>query len=149
DFVNIVWEIRRLRRCKNAIINTAFIKAVHSIIYKCAHEPEFGSSELDWVDEAAIQWFTDPKTRKEVQSMIGKFHLDESVIEAEAIRSKFSELETLERMLTLLEGRMNKALRLIADYREAFVDRVQEASSRVVEAAGVIQLEKPAAKKSA
>ena len=149
DLVNIVWEILRLRRCKNAIINMAFIKAVHSIIYKCAGEPSYGSSELDWVHQAAIEWFTDPKTRKEVQNMIGEFQLDESVIEAEAIRSKFSELETLDRMLTLLEGRMNKALRSIADYRGAFVDRVKEASSRIVEAPGVIQLEKPSAKKSA
>jgi hypothetical protein len=44
--------------------------------------------------------------------LLAEFRLDEFAIEAEAIRSVFSALEVLDRMLTFLESRCNKALSL-------------------------------------
>jgi hypothetical protein len=111
DVAALVWEILRLRRCKVAIINTAFKNALSEIVYRLANEPE----------------------------------MDTLAIEAEAIRSVFSELEVLDKMLTLLESRRNKALRSIADYRNEFAKQVREASNRVIEADPVIQLENQAA----
>jgi hypothetical protein len=78
-----------------------------------------------------------------------KFHLDEGAIEAKAIQSKLSELETLDRMLTLLESRRNKALRSIADYREGFADQARKASDRLIDGGAVIQLEDRSVQRSA
>jgi hypothetical protein len=149
DVAGLVWEILRLRRCKVAIVNTAFKEALSEIVYRLAEEPEEGTPERESYDTTVDDWFSKPKARKAVQELLAQFGLDETAIEAEAIRSVFSELEVLDKMLTLLESRRNKALRSIADYRSDFAKQVREVSNRVIEADAVIQLENKAARRSA
>jgi len=55
----------------------------------------------------AFEWFTDPKARRQVAEILNRFHLDETAIEAEAIRSVAADLELLDRMLMSLEVRRN------------------------------------------
>jgi flagellar motility protein MotE (MotC chaperone) len=102
-----------------------------------------------WVDTVSLDWYSKPKAREEVLKFLKKFHLDEGAIEAKAIQSKLSELETLDRMLTLLESRRNKALRSIADYREGFADQARKASDRLIDGGAVIQLEDRSVQRSA
>ena len=149
DIAALVWEILRLRRCKVAIVNIAFKNALSDIVYRLAGEPEVGTPEREWYEAIVLDWFSKPEARKEVLELLAEFRLDEFAIEAEAIRSVFSELEVLDRMLTLLESRRNKALRSIADYRDGFAKQVREVSNRVIEADPVIQLENQAARRSA
>jgi hypothetical protein len=104
-----------------------------------------GSPDREWFEAIILDWFSKPEARKEVLELLAEFRLDEFAIEAEAIRSVFSELEVLDKMLTLLESRRNKALRSIADYRNDFAKQVREISNRVIEADPVIQLENQAA----
>jgi hypothetical protein len=105
--------------------------------------------EREWYEAVVVDWFSKPEARKGVLELLAEFRLDEFAIEAEAIRSVFSELEVLDRMLTLQESRRNKALRSIADYRFGFAKQVREVSNRVIEADPVIQLENQAARRSA
>ena len=149
DIAALVWEILRLRRCKAVIVNTAFKKALSDTVYRLAGEPQVGTPEREWYEAIVLDWFSKPEARKEVLQLLAEFRLDEFAIEAEAIRSVFSELEVLDRMLTLLESRRNKALRSIADYRDGFAKQVREVSNRVIEADPVIQLENQAARRSA
>jgi hypothetical protein len=149
DIAALVWEIRRLRRCKNVIVNTAFKDALSEIVYRLAGEPELGTAKREWVDNVCRDWFSNSEARKEVSNLLKEFHLDESAIEAEAIRGEFQDLETLDRMLTLQQSRLNKALRLIADYRDSFATQVREVSKRVIEGDPVVRLESRSAKKSA
>ena len=108
-----------------------------------------GTPEWDRYEAVALDWFSKPEARKEVQELLAEVGLDEFAIEAEAIRSVFSDLEVLDRMLTLLETRFNKALRAIEDYRDGFAKQVREVSNRVIEADPVIKLENQAARRSA
>ena len=149
DIAALVWEILRLRRCKVAIVNRAFKNALSEIVYRLAGEPEMDTPEREWYEAIILDWFSKPEARKEVLELLAEFRLDEFAIEAEAIRSVFSELEVLDKMLTLLESRRNKALRSIADYRNDFAKQVREVSNRVIEADPVIQLENQAARRSA
>jgi len=136
----LVWEILRLRRCKDATINTAFKEALSGIVYRLAGKPDPDTPQRDWVDAVSRDWFAKTQARKEVLELLDEFRLDESAIEAEAIRSRFSELEMFDRMLTLQESRLNKALRSIADYRDSFAKQVREVSNRVIEGDPVIWL---------
>ena len=145
DIAALVWEILRLRRCKAVIVNTAFKNGLYKIVYRLAGEPEMDTPERQWYEDIIIDWFSKPEARKEVLQLLAKFHLDEFAIEAEAIRSVFSDLEVLDRMLTLLESRRNKALRSIADYRDGFARQVRDASTRVIEAGALMQVENQAA----
>ena len=112
-------------------------------------EPKICTPKWVWYEAIVRDWFSKPEARKEVLQLLADFRLDELAIEAEAIRSVFSELEVLDKMLTLQESRRNKALRSIADYRDGFVKQVREVSNRVIEADAVIQLENQAARRSA
>ena len=145
DVAALVWEILRLRRCKVAIVNTAFQNALSNIVYRLADEPEMDTPEREWYEAIVVDWFSKPEARKEVSELLAEFCLDESAIEAEAIRSVFSELELLDKMLTLLETRRNKALRSIADYRNDFAKQVREVSNRVIEADALTQIKDQAA----
>ena len=96
------------------------------IVDRLLDHPAMGTAERKWVDAVSRDWFSKPTARKEVLELLDKFHLDELAIEAEAIRNEFSELEMLDRMLTILELRLNKALRSIADYRTALQYRFRK-----------------------
>jgi len=79
---------------------------------------------------------------------LSRFNLDESAIEAEAIRKSSADLELLDRMLTSLESRRNKALGCIAEYRASLAHQLQENAERIIDGKDVLQLEHPSNKRS-
>jgi hypothetical protein len=142
DISAIVWEILRLRRCKVVIINSAFRSALQSLLKQLLRQP--GQYEYEVEDEAqelAHAWFTDQEAKKQVSEILSRFDLDESAIEAEAIRSSSSDLELLDRMLTSLESRRNKALGCVAEYRASLAHQLRESADRVIDGKGVLRLE--------
>jgi hypothetical protein len=154
DIISIVWEILRLRRCKAVIVNRAFRGVLRDILERVLYKPEGGIMLVDFstcgeADALAERWFTNTKVRKQVSELLGKFQLDESVIEAEAIRASFFDLERIDRMLASLEARRTKALRCIADYRYVLAQQLRESSDRIISAKEVRQLEESSSKHSA
>jgi hypothetical protein len=149
DISSIVWEILRLRRCKMVIINSAFRSALQSLLKKLLRQP--GQYEYEVEDEAealAQTWFTDQEAKKQVSEILTRFDLDESAIEAEAIRRSSADLELLDRMLTSLESRRNKALCCVAEYRASLAHQLRESADRFVDGKGVLRLEDAASKRS-
>ncbi len=131
DIAAIVAETVRYRRCKAAMINTAFRGALEKLLIQFWKKPD-EMAPYEESEVLAFEWFTDPKAKQDVAEILGKFNLDESTIEAEAIRSLAPELEVLDRMLRSWEGRRDRAIRGIADYRKGFAERVQEVSDRIL-----------------
>jgi len=149
DISSIVWEILRLRRCKVVIINSAFRSALEHLLVQLLKQP--GQSDYDVQDEAqtlAQSWFTDQQAKKQVSEIISRFDLDESAIEAEAIRKSSSDLELLDRMLTSLESRRNKALGCVAEYRASLAHQLRESADRIIDGKGVLRLEDAASERS-
>jgi hypothetical protein len=149
DINSIVWEILRLRRCKVVIINSAFRSALQNLLKQLLRQP--GEDEYEVEDEAqalAQSWFTNQQTKKRVSAILSRFRLDESAIEAEAIRRSSSDLELLDRMLTSLESRRDKALRCVAEYRASLAHRLRESADRIIDGKGVLQLEDDTSKRS-
>ena len=149
DICAIVWEILRLRRCKVVIINSAFRSALQDLLKQVLRQP--GQSGYQVGDEAqalAQAWFTDQEAKKQVSELLSQFELDESAIEAEAIRRSFSDLELLDRMLTSLESRRNKALGCVADYRAILGQQLRESADRIVDGKGILRLEDAASNRS-
>src|SRR6516164_2155167 len=111
DISAILWEILRLRRCKVVIINSAFRSALEHLLVQLLKRPGQYDYEVERKAQALAQsWFTDQEAKKQVSEILSRFGLDESAIEAEAIRRSSSDLELLDRMLSSLESRRNKAL---------------------------------------
>jgi hypothetical protein len=149
DISAIVWEILRLRRCKVVIINLALRSALQSLLKQLLRQP--GQHEYEVEDEAqtlARSWFTDQEAKKQVSEMLSGFDLDESAIEAEAVRRSSSDLEVLDRMLTSLESRRNKALGCVAEYRASLAQQLRDSADRIIDAKGVLRLEDAASERS-
>ena len=149
DISSIVWEILRLRRCKVVIINSAFRSALQNLLKQLLRQP--GQYEYEVHDEAqplAQAWFTDQEAKKQVSELLSRFDLDESAIEAEAIRRSSSDLELLDRMLTSLESRRNKALGCVAEYRASLAHQLRESADRIIDGKGVLRLEDAASNRS-
>ena len=95
----------------------------------------------------AAGWFTDPEVEGIVSNILRQFQLDESAIEAEAIKRCLPDLEVLDKMLSTLEARLNKTLRCIAEYRESLARQLRESVDRITEGRkNILALENPAAK---
>ncbi len=149
DISSIVWEILRLRRCKAVIINSAFRSALEHLLPQLLRQPD--QYEHDVRDEAkdlAYAWFTDKEAKKQVSEILSGFELDESAIEAEAIRRSSSDLELLDRMLTSLESRRNKALGCVAEYRTSLAQQLRDSADRIIDGKGVLRLEDAASTRS-
>jgi hypothetical protein len=98
DISSIVWEILRLRRCKVVIINSAFRSALEGLLAQLLRRPGQYKHEVENGARALAQaWFTDQEAKKQVSQLLSLHKLDESAIEAEAIRKSSSDLELLER----------------------------------------------------
>jgi hypothetical protein len=148
DISSIVWEILRLRRCKVVIINAAFCRALKNLLEQFlgqANEDEFDVD--DEAEALAHAWFTDQEAKKQVSEILARFDLDESAIEAEAIRRSSADLELLDRMLTSLETRRDKALGCIAQYRASLAHQLRESADRIIDGKGVLPLEHASSKR--
>jgi len=147
DISSIVWEILRLRRCKVAIINSAFRSALQHLLMQLLQGPGEYDYEVENPAQALAQsWFTDQEAKKQVSETLSRFNLDESAIEGEAIRRSSSDLELLDRMLTSLESRRNKALACVAEYRASLAHQLRESADRIIDGKGVLRLEHPSSK---
>jgi hypothetical protein len=142
NLVNCVWEILRLRRAQAAIINMAVEDAIFEILYRLNGKPSPDSPKYLDARIRSVGWFADKEGRESVLSHLEAYSLDESAIEAEAIRRTASDLEAFDRMLGVQEARFNRELRAIADYRESFADRARSAANNLIETAPVLRLEK-------
>jgi hypothetical protein len=144
----IVWEILRLRRCKVVVINSAFRSALQDLLMQLLKQP--GQYDWDVQNEAqtlAHAWFTDQEAKKEVSELLSRFELDESAIEAEAIRRSSADLELLDRMLTSLESRRNKALGCVAEYRASLAQQLRDSADRIIDGKDVLRLEHASGKR--
>jgi hypothetical protein len=144
DYVQLSWEIARLRRCKAGIINLALRGALQEILWQLS---DLGSEIHNDTNELSYYYFSDQDAKKRVLEFLKEFQLDESAIEAEAIKTLAEDLERFEKLLASLEGRRNKVLRCIADYRGDFARRLHDTTDRIIDGE-VVALEYNAREKS-
>jgi hypothetical protein len=130
DSAQSTWEILRLRRCKAGIVNLTFRDALKRILRNLSDR---GSEIYNDIDELSYYYFTNRKMKKRVLRFLANFQLDESAIEAEAIRNSAEDLERIDRLLASLEARRNKALRCIAEFRGDFARRLRDGANRIID----------------
>jgi hypothetical protein len=133
DMANLIWEKLRLRRNKANIVNSAFQPALSAFLRQYF--------KVERAEKLASSWFTDQEAKKEVAQLLAQDGLDESAIEAGAMKRSLPELEQLERMQTMLEARYNKALCMIEIYRAGMAQRLREAADKLMKSQNVPQLE--------
>lgn len=144
DIAYLVWEVLRLRRSKAAIINSAYRAALKELITQLLLEPGQSSYQLgDEPDKLARDWFSDPTAKKQIAGLLREFELNETAIEATAIRKSADDLERIDRLTASAEARRDKALVCIAQYRGDFGVLLRESTNRLIDGK-VLQLEQAA-----
>ena len=139
DVIALTWDILRLRRCKTAIINGAFLAALQGILEQLLCRQDYDpDSDFIYVHSRAAEdlargWFENKKAKRKVATLLRNFGLDEGAIEAEAFRSRAEDLERFDRMLALAEVRRDKALRSIADYRQSLAEQIKQCTDQILE----------------
>ena len=160
DIAELAWEIRRYRRVKISLINSAILPSLKKLltpIVRSQHaesqkpkkriaqkseglilnfnfEPDEADLEVsNEVHRLAHGWFVDQKTRQLILEMLAEHKLDEYAMEIEAIRIVAPELEKFDRLLASLEWRLNKSLRCLAELRGGFLRHLRTSVERVID----------------
>lgn len=150
DVASITFEILRYRRAKTAIINTSFRAALQNLLAQLLRKPgQYDDYVPDKAKALALAWFKNEKARKQVLQILSRFHLDETAIEAEAIRRSSSDLQLIEGLLASQELRRTRALCFVAEYRTTLAWQLKESTDRIIDAKAVGQLEDAAGRNSA
>ena len=133
DIAHLVWEIQRLRRCKNSIINLTFRAALEELAAQLLRTGPIQIPRERRAEKLAEAWFSHDSAKKKFSHLLNYFHLDESAIEAEAIRRSAADIELLDKQLASLKSRRDKALRRIAEYRGDLGRQMRNAAERIIE----------------
>lgn len=139
DMAAIVWEMIRLKRCKVQIVNMGLHTALETLLRRLLAGELADPNEYD-ADELALNWFNEKEAKQKVSQVLAAFDLDESAIEAEALRAVRSDLELLDRMLSSMEARCNRAFRCIGEYRDSLARQLREVTEPIIEDKDVLRL---------
>jgi len=118
DYVDLTFEIMRLRRAKVGKIDAARREAVREIL-KTLDGPR---SLVDMSSHLVDDWYHKPGAKAELIEKLQLFGINEDTITASAIALCCSDVECLDRMLVSAERRRNGALQEIGHYREVLAD---------------------------
>jgi hypothetical protein len=130
EITALIWDIQRLRNCKVSVIHQMSRRALGNILKEL-----LPINEKVKGDALPNRWFEDDADAKEeVSEILKRFDLDESAIEAQAIKLASDELEWLDKALVLATSRLDKSLRFIKSYRVGFVDDVRRQTDRLLTA---------------
>jgi hypothetical protein len=143
DIVYLEWEIKRLRRAKIAMLNTAFRKALEKLLEALMRAPHQETWEVD--DQAsaiALDWFSSAKAKKAVAALLASYGLDTTAIEAKVLQVCSSRLAEFDHLLASAESRRLKAVRALTEYR-ALLARHLVTTGNVTESDGA-KAESPA-----
>jgi hypothetical protein len=114
NYVELRWEIRRLRYAKAAIINATRLEAFRTIFESILPE----TSDRDQVAaQLAHEWYEKPEERATIKDLLGKHDLDDDAVSAQALALRSPEIEKIDRMMQQLELSSMAQLREIEFHR--------------------------------
>jgi hypothetical protein len=112
EIIESEWEIKRLRRHKNQIVNLAKQAALRNLLTTICVD-----ADDNHLDDTARRWFTNKDVRKKVETLLRSHGFDRSVIDVESYRLSMGDLAEIDRRLSYLVVRRDKLFSQIEDYR--------------------------------
>jgi hypothetical protein len=134
DILELLWEIMRLRRYRTLIICNTIPAAVQSMMKQLCYNHDFLAHTQVAADAvaAAKDYFRNEKFKNKFLKILREAGFDDRALEAEAFRLAISDLEKLDKMLSALEWRRNKALRFIAEYRQSLSAQIRQVTDQTL-----------------
>jgi hypothetical protein len=124
DFIDLSWEVQRLRRLRTKYLKSATHDATKEAIR--FHAPLFGREDFlrGWERK-------DPEIMKEAALILKNADLDTEDLAAKAFGQRIAVFEKIDRLITTAEGRRNLALREIERRRDSLARRIQNAAPMI------------------
>ena len=135
DMAEIIGEIQQLRCCNKVILRLAMHPALRDVLNQLRRAAELPGSDAYKVKNLILAggWLTNLTDQIEVERTLTEYNLDGTVIEAEAWRQVSGDMVLIERMLSSLECRRDKALANVAKYRESLAFQLRQVGQRIIE----------------
>jgi hypothetical protein len=131
---HLFWDIRRYNRAKTSLINSAFVRALRNLLRQVLRRSGGSAVHIEIeAEQLAHQYFSDEHAKKQILERLEYYKLDESAIEAEAMRISITELEKLDRLLASSEWRLNRALRCLAKWRGGLGRKLRAGGERIID----------------
>ena len=126
DIVDLMWEIRRLRRLKASLLQAAAHHGLEKVL-----EPLFDGIGAELAEDWARR-----KTRAiaKVEKILAAAGLTFDAVMAATLALKFDDVERIERMIASQQGRMEAALREIDRHRAVLAEALRGAAKDIEEA---------------
>jgi hypothetical protein len=143
DYAKLTWEIARYDRAIVALLNAASPRALTNVLRPIFFGPaklEKGDAPARDLAEEAIR-FSDGADR--ALKLLNEVGLDETAVEAEALRLRSDDIEGIQRLRTTAETRRDKVLGNIAFYDKIFAERLQSSAEQVLAADDVPAIAPP------
>jgi len=113
DYIDLTWEILRLRRARQDIVRLAVPGAVYGIVHDLHGEAY--SRDVEWSAKKA--WIEGGEARKALCRQLANDDVDEGTIEAEALRREIDTVDKIERFLFQKEALRRAVLKDLDAYR--------------------------------
>jgi hypothetical protein len=116
DVVDLVWEIFRLRRLKSALLSEAAYEGLKRVL----------GDRLDGYYELSKRWVRrDPAAIKAVDQALAAAGLTMEAVRARTLALRIDEVERIDRMTMVAEGRRDSILRELERHRASFAQRLR------------------------
>jgi len=117
DVVDLVWEIFRLRRLKSALLTQAAYEGLRKVLDQLVNGSSYALAEK-WArrDRAAI---------KTVDEALASAGLTMEAVRARTLSARIDDVERIDRMTMVAEGRRDSILRELERHRASFAQRLR------------------------
>ena len=134
DFVEAAWDSHRWRTMRAAVIRMSQKDALMNILQSLlgtADIPE-GSDRGATAEAMAERWLADPNSRTPIRKILGRLHLTEVDIEAQAAVLRMGDVAAFDQLIEAADRRGKQALAAIEMYRASLAARLQAISSEML-----------------
>ncbi|MCJ2095871.1 hypothetical protein MKK67_25720 [Methylobacterium sp. J-072] len=138
DIVDLIWEAKRIRRWRSQIFVQAQLKAVEDLILpSLKNEDPMGMNRFGGPapDALAAGWVIASEIEKErVDTMLESRGLKASDVTAHAFLMSLTEIESIDRLVSMADQRRDTLLREIERKRASFDQRARAAATDIIDA---------------
>jgi len=143
DVADLVWQIFRMRRMKDTLIDEASYRGLAEVLrprMSSVPRPDGVEPNEDWarrcLSSLVQRWATNPNAvAGTVQAALAKAGLRLDAVEAKTFELLIDQMERFDRMTMMIERRRNAIVREIGRYRTEFSQQAQRAIEGEVAAA--------------
>lgn len=127
DFVDLTWEVLRLRRLKTQLFKSCAGAGLARILKNLPDVENPSRLVADWV-------MKEPQSVKRVDELLAQAGLDRETVWAQTLAVRIDDFDRIDHMIARAEERRSAVLREVEHHRATLARRLQEAAMEIEDA---------------